>query len=438
MKQKWLILISSLSLCVSCANKLQKDGQGNDWSSSYSGKADIYGEDSRKELNDPLVGDAIRELGQSVAMVFSMRELNDIRDGKVIFRWQTMSQRVQAEKGVPLCEEEAFAEQPAPGYCTAFLIAPDLVATAGHCVNKHTRCEQMGFAFGYAKKTPHEDPITIPEADFYRCEMLIGRLYNPLEEQETTENKELWQDWAVMKLNRPVTNREPVRLMSGEFLKRGTEIKAIGHPSGISMKVTDGVVISDDKERYMNTTLDIYKGNSGSPTFDVVNGDVHGIVIRGTGGNSFRVTEQNCAVSKTCDEVGPGCYGNHVLRIDPVRVFTKENLEIIEQHSLVEDDQELGFRYSFSFEEESEVAFATLHLNAFAREPKKLRAILHHGDLSIELMNHPINLPYGRWTVTSEAFAGQKAQGEWIIEVIDEGGSDIRVEWAQVMLGVLP
>jgi subtilisin-like proprotein convertase family protein len=52
------------------------------------------------------------------------------------------------------------------------------------------------------------------------------------------------------------------------------------------------------------------------------------------------------------------------------------------------------------------------------------------------MMNHPLDLPYGRWTASTEEFAGQALGGEWIIEVIDEGGARVLVEWAQVMVGV--
>ena len=354
------------------------------WASTRVGKGDVYGEDSRLELNDPAVSTLLSEHGRSVAMVVNVRQILNYGDEKVTLSQQTMNQKIWSELGEPLCEDEPFRDQPAPGYCTAFLIGPDLVATAGHCVNGHTRCSKMAFAFGYAKESPDEEVTGVSREDFYRCEELIGRLYNPLEEREAIESREYWYDWAVMRLDRPVEGRSPLKLVGDERLRRGDEIAVIGHPSGIAMKVSSGVVVADDKERYINTTLDIYQGNSGSPALNPQTGEVEGIVIRGSGGKSFEVTDEGCTRSKRCEEFGaPGCTGNHVLRIDPVRVFTEEELRVIEQHGLEEDDDAPGFRTHYLFEEEAEVRFATVHLNAMARDSRKLRVLLHHNERSV-------------------------------------------------------
>lgn len=443
---------SVLPLLASCTELASDPDTSAPWSTAFPGKADIYGEDSRREVNDPSLSDEVRALASSVAMVFSVYGILEQTSDEVIFPRTTMSDNFKREHGVPLCEEEPFAQQVAPGFCTAFLITPQLVATAGHCVNGHTRCEQMAFAFGYAKTSPDEDPIRVPIEDVYRCEELIGRLYNPYEEPEMISSGEFWYDWAVIKLDRPVTGRAPVKLMEGEPLKTGAPLRVLGHPSGLPMKLTEGDVISDTKERYFNTTLDIYQGNSGSPVFDAVDGDVQGIVIRGSGGNSFtigpalrpkegggfEILAERCGRSLHCNRVGdPGCIGNHALRIDPVRVFAQDHLKIAERHTLIEGYEPTGFRQSFSFEGlTGEVDFATLHLNAGAHKSDRLRVLLHHGAKSVEMMRHPRALPYGRWTATKFDFKGADPNGEWVIEVIDdEGDANFSVEWAQVMLG---
>ena len=424
-------------MLVNCADSVTSEPESS-WSGGGDGKADIYGEDSRREVNDPSVPDQVRSRARSVALVFNTQSIFDVTEENVLFSGFTLNDKVTRDTGAPLCEEEAFSKQPAPGYCTAFLIAPDLVATAGHCINGHTRCEQMGFAFDYAKKSASEETRLVDQNNFYRCEELIGRVYNPREEPEALASREYWYDWAVIRLNRPVLDRDPVQLMEGERLKRGDALHVLGHPMGIAMKLTEGRVVTDDKDRYMNSDVDIYQGNSGSPVFDTETGAVHGIVIRGSGGNSFEITREGCSRSKHCDQVGdPECIGNHLLRVDPLRVFTQGELKVVERHSLVEDDTSTpGYRHSFVFEGETRVSFTTLHINAGAQDSTKLRVILHHDGQSVTMMNHPVNLPYGRWTASTEEFAGQKLGGEWIIEVIDDGGARVFVEWAQVMVGV--
>lgn len=439
MRYTYPIVMIICSLIIACAQTGadQESFTDNPWSGSNVGKADIYGDDSRHELNDPEISDKTRELSRSVAMILNVSSIFDISDTEIVLNSTTLNDKVQSETGAPLCEEEAFSQQPAPGYCTGFLIAPDLIATAGHCVNKHTRCEKMAFIFDYAKKLPNEEIRRVPRDQFYRCESLIARVYNPFEEYAEILSGELWYDWAVMRLDRPVTDRAPVTLMSGDRLLRGAKVQAIGHPMGIAMKVTNGDVITDDKDRFMNTNLDIYQGNSGSPVFNPVDGHVHGIVTRGSGGNSFEVTRAGCTRSKHCDQVGdPGCIGNHVSRIDPLYLFADHPFDIVERHSLVEDDGSPISRYSFTFDEEKTVSFVTLHLNGGALESKKLKILLHHQGDRVTMMNHPVKLPYGRWTATTDLFKGHLSQGEWIIEIIDEGGGNPYIEWAQVMIGV--
>ena len=433
-----LVCVALLSASsISCGERSVSDQETMaTWSSALDGKADIYGADSRREINDPSVPETARELAASVAMVFSVYDAISINDEKVTFNRATMSQRFEAEEGAPLCADEPFAEQIAPGYCTAFLIAPDLVATAGHCVNGHTRCPQMGFVFDYARERPEDEPVSAPASNLYRCDAVIGRLYNSFEEPETIESQEYWYDWAVIRLNRPVTGRAPLRLMSGERLKRGAPIQVIGHPSGLSMKQTLGEVARDDRERYMNTTLDIYQGNSGSPAFDLERGEVQGIVIRGSGGNSFAIDEVGCGRSKRCEAIGSArtCVGNHILRIDPVRVFTRPDLKVTEQHTLT-DDPYTTRHQTFEFSEEGVVDFATVHLNAHVDDASGIEVYLHHDDLSVLMIHRPRSLPYGRWTASSEVFRDAKLSGEWTLEVRADEGVRVGIDWTQVMVG---
>lgn len=445
-----LLSFSTGFVMFSCAVDYQPTDSQN-WSTGLSGKADIYGEDSRREINDPSISEEVLNQAESVALVFNLRKIVQYSEEKVSFYQATMSNTIEAEEGAPLCEDEAFSTQVAPGYCTAFLISPTLVATAGHCINRHTKCHQMGFAFDFAKETPSDQITSIPRNNYYKCENLLGRLFNPYEEPEKIEDREYWYDWAVIQLDRPVLNRKPLRLTKGEPITRGSPLYVIGHPSGLPMKYTEGAVVSDDRERYMNTTLDIFQGNSGSPVFDPYNHDVHGIVIRGSGGNSFeRVSEVRsnasdgrstpCMRSKQCDNIGSErqCVGNHVLRINPLIPFLTDELQMTEHHQLINrqvEQEGLGFEHTFNFENEGQVHFATVHLNAHVRNAKAIKVILRHNDQESIVIHKPQQLPYGRWTATTFEFDSHEVQGDWTISIIEEEEAGLKVEWAQVMLG---
>ena len=447
-RQRLIASIQALSVALSgagltaCASELSEQPVASSWSTAYPGKADIYGEDSRRELNDPSVSSEYQTLSDSVAMVFSTPSLLDVTEGEIVFSKRSMSDKFMTDKSAPLCDGEAYKDQVAPGYCSAFLIAPDLMATAGHCVNGHTRCEQMGFAFGYALERPDDQPVRVSRDEFYRCESIIGRLYNPGQERDALLSAEYWYDWAVIKLDRPVTGHRPVKLAPpGERLERGAPLVMIGHPSGLPMKVTEGAVVTSDKERYFNTNLDTYQGNSGSAVFGVEDERVHGILIRGSGGNSFELVSDgqggSCGQSKVCDEVGSatGCIGNHALRVDPLHMFLGEGLKVSERHTLLEDDRAPRVLQSFSFDEAGQVEFATIHVNGGAANPRDIRVILHHEGQSVELISDTKNLPYGRWSATTPLFNGLDVAGEWVIELINEGSESHSFGWTQVMLG---
>ena len=437
----WMVSTLFIVILTACAQEVS-DATEDRWPIANDGKADIYGSDSRREALDPSVPEGVSPLIRSVAMLFNMRNTLNVTESQFVFPRERFTDRVRREEGAPLCEDEAFADQYVSGYCTAFLITPQLVATAGHCVNGHTRCAQMGIAFNYAKESPRDEPSEVDRSDVYRCESIVGRLYNPFEEPETLESREYWYDWAVLKLDRPVEGRAPLKLFEGDRLKQGDPIHVLGHPHGLPMKFSQGEVFNDNYERYMNTSLDIYQGNSGSPAFDAERGEVHGIVIRGSGGKSFERSRDpdtglECSASRRCETLrgSRGCTGNHVLRIDPIRVFTEPDLKLIEQHTLVEREDTQIRRYSFSFTEKGFVDFATIHLNGGAQNPQNVRVLLHHGDQHIEMISRPRSLPYGRWSATSMDFRDADPQGEWVIEVINEGDGHLSVEWAQVMLG---
>ena len=408
-------------------------------STQSAGKADIYGEDSRRDIHDSELSDLIRAQTKSVALVLNVSRVLEIDNSMVRHAPITLSEHFESDAGAPLCDDEPFAEQIAAGHCTAFLIAPQYVATAGHCINGHTPCSQMAFAFDFMRDENGREPRQTARRDFYRCDTLVGRRDNPFEEPETIADREYWFDWAVIKLDRLVTDRRPLKLADGHTLSTGDAIYTIGHPSGLPMKIAEGSVKSDDKTRYFNTSLDVYSGNSGSPVFDAATGQVHGIVIRGSGGggNSFEVTEDGCGRSKQCEDVGPGrCIGNHALRVDPIRIFSEPTLELTARHTVAVGRPEPDFEQSFELTEiEGQLRLATVNVNGFAEQPGDVVVSLRKNELVIPVIENPRTLPYGRWTATTEDVAGVSPNGSWTVHVLNQGDKRVQIEWVQLIWG---
>ena len=167
---------------------------------------------------------------------------------------------------------EPFRDQPVSRgrLCTGFLVAEDVVATAGHCVNCHNVAD-LRVVFGY-RMLEARNPITrIPASDVYRCTDIVSR---------ECRRDGRRTDWALVRLDRKVDGWPVARLAKREVF-RGRRIYVAGHPCGLPLKYAPGARIHQVHDAYFVADLDVYSGNSGSPVFDCESGGVVGLVARG-------------------------------------------------------------------------------------------------------------------------------------------------------------
>ena len=111
-----------------------------------------------------------------------------------------------------------------------------------------------------------------------------------------------FEDYAIIKLDRPVTGVKPLRFRKKGKVRSGAKLYVIGHPDGIPMKVTDGAKVRsfiklnlsmpedfffekhdfyDNRSDVFVANLDMFAGNSGSPVFNARTGLVEGILVEG-------------------------------------------------------------------------------------------------------------------------------------------------------------
>jgi hypothetical protein len=205
----------------------------------------------------------------------------------------------------PLCPEERFSTDTSLAYsCTGFLVAPDLIATAGHCMvntgeSRHetdTFCQAYSWLFGYDASA---DPAAIPEENLYRCKQVIYAV---------RDERAPFRDFALVQLNRPVAGRAPLRLAKGPVGAQET-LSMIGHPFGSPAKLSRNarVLLHDPSRQGFIASLDAFEGNSGSPVFNHAR-EVVGILVGGTPSISL-VTDkaQGCERYNQCAEDGSGC-----------------------------------------------------------------------------------------------------------------------------------
>lgn len=281
------------------------------------GKGDVYGSDDRKERYQFLPTTTLRyRLARSSGMLALRGLVNPRPDGN----YQLFEPRTLAQTGV--CADERFANQPEVGYCSATLIAPDLVVTSGHCMmntisgftGAQHKCEAtyMVFDFAYEFARP-SDPVgvlrVLPRGDVFQCVEVLAA--------EIPEDGLPKQDYAILRLDRPVPNRTPVAVYDGPDIAYGALGIQIGHPSGLPQKITPARIYEHlDPTSYSayRYRADILGGNSGGGVF-TTSGALVGIPTRYSGKNYVLDTTASpecyrtavCGVNTECP-IPPGAY----------------------------------------------------------------------------------------------------------------------------------
>lgn len=259
-------------------------------------KGDIYGADQRREASS-VERDSLRDVVRRTAALVDASRVRRTNTGTTTLQSETYRETND------LCREERFADQPVPAFCTAFLIAPDRVATAGHCVASEQACASTRIAFGFEHSTTvsEEGEVTLPTRDVYGCETIVDRRRQPAS-----------VDYAVLQLDREVVDRHPLAVRTHAPPPPGRPLAIVGHPMGLPMKVgLGGEVRASSTPELVQYALDTYGGHSGSPVVDPATGIVQALHTRGTR-DFTRREDRDCRVSRVCrdvEEVG-ACSGN--------------------------------------------------------------------------------------------------------------------------------
>lgn len=196
--------------------------------------------------------------------------------------------------GYPACSSEPFADQPVSPICSGFLVAPDIIATAGHCFESGDE-SAITFVFGFEMQNASTPVETVSEDNVYFGIELLGRM-------EVSNGA----DYAVIRVDRPVVaeGATPLPIRRNGTIANNTRVGVIGHPAGLPTKIAFGdltVVRDSSPSGYFITNLDTYGGNSGSAVFNAETGVVEGILVRG---DDDYVLEGSCFVSNVNTNTG--------------------------------------------------------------------------------------------------------------------------------------
>lgn len=238
----------------------------------------IFGPDDRKDLfelsdiSDP--GGKIRSNADGCVALFRAETLKENPDDTYSAGGASLSEFVKVVSGAGLCSGELYADQPCPAGCTGFLIAPDVIATAGHCVKTPADLDRLRFAFGYSM-ADSSSPRQLKKSDVYKGKEIIDRRLDTL----------TGSDWCLVRLERAVTDHPVVKVRTQGSITEGDPIYAIGHPCGLPSKYSGLAYVTKNytDETSFQGNIDAFGGNSGSPVFNGHTHEVEGILVRGPG-----------------------------------------------------------------------------------------------------------------------------------------------------------
>lgn len=259
----------------------------------------LYGEDSRVEFTDgtPLQ----QELADATAAQI-MKSFLVKRGGK----YRIDAPNLEEMSGV--CDTENFRTQPAASVCSGTLVAPDLILTAAHCFQNESMCEGAHWVFGYYEKK-NAKRYEVPAKNLYRCREVVYHAFDIAQ----------GEDFALVKLDRPVKNRRPVKLRQSGTPELLTPLVLIGNPLGLPTKIAADAWVTRTDGNTLYTNVDAYTGSSGSGVFNDLTGELEGVLSHGK--EDF---EEDKAKECQRSKVYPMDSGAEaVLKIDPVREFLK-------------------------------------------------------------------------------------------------------------------
>lgn len=235
-----------------------------------SAHADIFDHDDRLHTKDaPL---EVQEIGKSVGALIRKTNLKINENGDYQLKGISLIDKLN------FCPDERFSHESIIANCSGALVGKDTFLTAAHCIDERNSasCESYAVSFDYTTQSNGQKNFISKRENTYFCKRVLKVM---------ADKHYMGRDLIMIQLDRKV-NRVPVTIRK-DRPHFEEEIFMIGYPFGISQKYThNGIIEKNDSlpESFVHH-LDSFSVNSGSPIFSAENGDLIGVLVRGTGMN---------------------------------------------------------------------------------------------------------------------------------------------------------
>jgi len=240
-----------------------------------------YGVDNRMEYHETK-----EEELKEIAKAMAFQTYRDDSYGWDFNRlWQMKSMTLE-QRGV--CSEERFIEQPtfSRETCSAVLISPKHLLTAGNCLTEHY-CKNDLFYWMFNYHLESESPFSLkrPRKDYYQCKNILKRVYDP----------NSFNSFAIIELKKEVEGVRPVTI-SKTPLQKGDELIVMGHSFGMPLKIAFDAEVIKDHDKFVFVNSDIAGNNHGSILLNAKTLELEGILINGR--KDYSPSENGCHASE--------------------------------------------------------------------------------------------------------------------------------------------
>lgn len=227
----------------------------------------VFGNDDRKEIKDAY---GFEDYARATAVMIPKSSIS----GNKVYA-TTLRARLNKMYGTSNFDPDVkFLDQPACANCTGFLIAPDVLVTAGHCIETMSKAKDYVWVFDYTSENDYDMSkgyFTINPENVFEVSEVLGAYF---------QDMSTYTDYSVLRLNKK-TDRKPYRFRTGGKVALWSDVYTIGSPTGLPLKLADNAYVVDNSyDKWFKNNVDGFPGNSGGPVFNP-EGFIEGIHVRG-------------------------------------------------------------------------------------------------------------------------------------------------------------